>query len=105
MQHQPRRRRLHHDAVFGGFRPDQLDWQIEAAEKAGKRIVLCVGAVKAFGYPEFFVPDHRLSQPPPEGSLVDANSHPALLAASQRQPDNTPYARVQNLARVRVVVK
>jgi hypothetical protein len=30
---------------------------------------------------------------------------PALRAASQRNPDNTPYARIQNLARVRVVVK
>jgi hypothetical protein len=29
---------------------------------------------------------------------------PALRAASQRQPDNTPYARLQNLGRVRVVV-
>jgi hypothetical protein len=29
---------------------------------------------------------------------------PALRAASQRQPDSTPYAQVENLARVRVVV-
>jgi hypothetical protein len=29
---------------------------------------------------------------------------PALRAASQRKPDNTPYAQVENLARVRVVV-
>ena len=42
-----------------------------------------MGAVKAFGYPEFFVPDHRLSRPLPEGSLVDADSHPSLLAASR----------------------
>jgi hypothetical protein len=30
---------------------------------------------------------------------------PALRAASQRHPDGTPYAQVENLARVRVVVK
>jgi hypothetical protein len=30
---------------------------------------------------------------------------PALRAASQRQPDNTSYARIENLGRVRVVVK
>ena len=39
----------------GAFRPDELDWQIEAAQAAGKRIILCVGAVKTFGYPEAFV--------------------------------------------------
>jgi hypothetical protein len=66
------------DSFDGG----ELDWQVEAAEKAGKRIVLCVGAVKAFGYPEFFVPAHRLSGPLPEGSLIDRESHPSLLAAS-----------------------
>jgi hypothetical protein len=66
----------------GSFRAAELDWQVEAAEQAGKRIVVCVGAVKAFGYPEFFVPAHQLPKPLPEGSLVDANSHPSLLAAS-----------------------
>jgi hypothetical protein len=30
---------------------------------------------------------------------------PALRAASQRQPDATPHARIENLARVRVVVR
>jgi hypothetical protein len=30
---------------------------------------------------------------------------PALRAAAQRRPDGTPYARIENLARVRVVVK
>lgn len=66
----------------GAFRPEELDWQVDAAERAGKRVVLCVGAVKAFGYPEFFVPDHRLSGPLPEGSLIEPTSHPSLLAAS-----------------------
>ena len=44
----------------GVFDTGELDWQVEAAERAGKQIVLCVGALKTFGYPEFFVPAHRL---------------------------------------------
>ena len=35
----------------GTFYPDELDWQIEAAESAGKQIILCVGPLKTFGYP------------------------------------------------------
>jgi hypothetical protein len=64
------------------FRSDDLDWQIGAAEGAGKKIVLCLGPVKSFGYPEFFVPAHQLSRPLPEGTIVDADSHPSLLAAA-----------------------
>jgi hypothetical protein len=66
----------------GAFRPDELDWQVEAAERAGKRIVLCVGAVKTFGYPEFFVPAHRLPRPLREGCLVEPAAHRPLLAAA-----------------------
>jgi hypothetical protein len=44
--------------------------------------VLCVGAVKAFGYPEYFVPGHHLDEPIREHTLVSAKSHPALLDAS-----------------------
>src|ERR1700682_3369904 len=32
----------------GVFDTHELDWQIEAAERAGKRIALCVGALKTF---------------------------------------------------------
>src|SRR5205085_8485241 len=39
----------------GVFATAELDRQVEAAERAGKQIVLCVGALKTFGYPEFFV--------------------------------------------------
>jgi hypothetical protein len=60
----------------------ELDWQIEAAERAGKQIILCVGALKTFGYPEFFVPKHRLVQPLPEGRLIRPADYPALLAAA-----------------------
>jgi hypothetical protein len=61
---------------------DDLDWQIDVAARAGKQIVLCVGAVKAFGYPEFFVPAHRLSSPIREHALVAPGSYRALLDAS-----------------------
>src|SRR3984893_12430309 len=42
----------------GIFYPDELDWQIDAAERAGMQIIVCVGPLKTFGYPEFFVPAH-----------------------------------------------
>jgi hypothetical protein len=66
----------------GRFDPAELDWHIEAAERAGKQIILNVGAVKTFGYPEFFVPAHQLSQPLREGALVEPVAHRSLLAAA-----------------------
>ncbi|MDQ6772587.1 MAG: beta-galactosidase [Candidatus Dormibacteraeota bacterium] len=66
----------------GAFETAALDRQVEAAERAGKQIVLCVGAVKAFGYPEFFVPAHQLPESLPEGSLISLTTHPDLLAAA-----------------------
>lgn len=65
----------------GRFCPDDLDWQIDTAERAGKQIILCVGAIKTFGYPEFFVPAHHLLHPLREGHLVDPAGHRSLLAA------------------------
>jgi hypothetical protein len=59
-----------------------LDWQFEAAQRAGKRIILCVGAVKAFGYPEFFVPRHHLPEPLPERTRIRAPAHGPLLRAA-----------------------
>jgi hypothetical protein len=67
------------EAAPGQFRPDELDRQIDAAERAGKEIIVCVGAVKTFGYPEFFVPDHQLPEPLREGALVEPGRHRALL--------------------------
>ena len=64
------------------FSFDALDWQVDAAERAGKQIILSVGAVKTFGYPEFFVPAHALSRPLREGSLVTPAEHSALLSAA-----------------------
>jgi hypothetical protein len=66
----------------GEFDLSELEWQIQAAERAGKQIVLSVGAVKNFGYPEFFVPEHRLSERLAEGSLIYPATHPGLLSAA-----------------------
>jgi hypothetical protein len=68
----------------GDFDTTELDWQIEAAERAGKQIILAVGAVKTFGYPEFFVPGHWQEQPLREGSLVRPVTHPTLLRGATR---------------------
>jgi hypothetical protein len=57
----------------------ELDQYINAVEAAGRQIILCVGAVKAFGYPEYFVPAHHTPVPLPEGTLIDATSHRPLL--------------------------
>jgi hypothetical protein len=66
----------------GGFDTTALDEQLDAAAQAGKKIILCVGAVKAFGYPEFFVPAHHLPVPLPEGQLIGDAAHRALLDAA-----------------------
>jgi hypothetical protein len=66
----------------GVLRFDELDRQIDLAEQAGKQILLNVGAVKTFGYPEFFVPEHLLGQPLPEGALVTPATHPLLHSAA-----------------------
>jgi len=65
----------------GRFDTGELDRQVDAAEQAGKQIILCVGPVKAFGYPEFFVPSHHLPEPLREGVLVQPPAHRRLLEA------------------------
>src|SRR5438094_2713634 len=70
------------EAEPGSFETEELDWQIDAAERAGKQIILAVGAGKTFGYPEVFVPAHWLTQPFREGSLVQPASHPGLLSGA-----------------------
>ncbi len=64
------------------FCPDELDWQIDAAERAGKQIILCVGPLKTFGYPEFFVPAHHLKHPLPEHTLIKPDAFSSLLTAA-----------------------
>jgi hypothetical protein len=66
----------------GAFLPDELDWQIEAAEGAGKKVILCLGPIKTFGYPEYFVPAHHLSQPFPEHTRITPSAYPALMDAA-----------------------
>lgn len=66
----------------GAFKTDELDWQINAAEQAGKQIIVCVGPLKTFSYPEFFVPAHHLRQPFPEHTLIKPSAYPLLLTAS-----------------------
>lgn len=67
----------------GVFDIGELDKQLEAAERAGKQVILSVGAVKNFGYPEYFVPGHRLERPLDEGSLVRSSAHADLLSAAR----------------------
>ena len=64
------------------FQPGELDWQMDTAERAGKQVILCVGPLKTFGYPEFFVPAHHLRQPFPEHTLIKPAAYPALLEAA-----------------------
>ncbi len=66
----------------GVFRIDELDWQIDVAERAGKHIILCVGPLKTFSYPEFFVPAHHLRRPFPERTLIKPSAYPSLLTAA-----------------------
>jgi hypothetical protein len=66
----------------GAFFPDELDWQIAAAEQSGKQIILSVGAIKNFGYPEFFVPAHHRHGAFAEGTLIAPTTQPRLLEAA-----------------------
>ncbi|HLV97675.1 MAG TPA: beta-galactosidase [Ktedonobacterales bacterium] len=66
----------------GTFQTDELDRQVAAAEQAGKQIILCVGPIKTFGYPEFFVPAHYLPRPLPEHTRIKPSAYSALLSAA-----------------------
>jgi hypothetical protein len=66
----------------GKFLTGELDRQIDAAEAAGKQIILCVGPLKTFGYPEFFAPAHHLRTPFPEHTLIKPSAYPDLLDAA-----------------------
>ena len=66
----------------GRFEPAGLDRVLDAAEQAGKQVIVCVGPVKAFGYPEYFVPAHHLDRPLPEGTLVTPHGQARLLQAA-----------------------
>ena len=64
------------------FCTDEIDWQIDRTERAGKRIILSLGPIKNFGYPEYFVPDHVLTAPLPEGTRIEPADYPAFLSAA-----------------------
>jgi Beta-galactosidase len=66
----------------GVFYTDELDWQVDAAERAGKQIILCVGPLKTFSYPEFFVPAYHLAYPLQEHTLIRPSAYPSLLSAA-----------------------
>ncbi len=66
----------------GAFDPGELDRQVDRAERRGRDVILCLGAVKTFGYPECFVPTHHLTEPLSEGRLVSPETHPHLLDAA-----------------------
>jgi Beta-galactosidase len=70
------------ETAAGVFDTGELDAQLDAAETAGKQVVLCVGALKVFGYPEFFVPAHRLPRPLPEHTRIRASAFTDMLQAA-----------------------
>jgi hypothetical protein len=61
----------------------ELDAQLDDAASHGKDVILGVGAVKNFGYPELFVPGHQLGSPLPEHSMIGPDSHPHLLEGAR----------------------
>lgn len=68
----------------GEFDTQELDWQLAAAERAEKRVILSLGPIKNFGYPEYYVPKHQLERPLREGALVRPEDHASLLSAARR---------------------
>ncbi|MBV9358133.1 MAG: beta-galactosidase, partial [Chloroflexi bacterium] len=69
------------EPASGRFDPSELDRQVDMAERAQKQIILAVGAVKSFGYPEFFAPPH-VAASLPEHQRIRASAYPALLGAA-----------------------
>jgi Beta-galactosidase len=59
-----------------------LDWQLDAVEQAGAQVILNVGAVKTFGFPEFHIPAHHMPQPFPDGTVIGPKDYPDLAAAA-----------------------
>jgi len=70
------------EPASGAFDTRALDWQVDMAARAGKQVVLCVGPLKTFGYPEFFVPGHQLPGALPEHTLIKPSAYAALLDAA-----------------------
>jgi hypothetical protein len=66
------------------FDTQELDWQLAAAERAGKMVILALGPIKNFGYPEYYVPKHQLERSLREGALVRPEGQASLLSAAKR---------------------
>ena len=71
------------ESTAGAFDTQELDWQLAAAERAGKKVILSIGPLKNFGYPEYYVPKHQLERPLREGALVRPEDQANLLAAAK----------------------
>jgi hypothetical protein len=67
----------------GVFDTSELDWIIDSIEGAGAKIILCVGALKTFGFPDYHIPQHYMPQPFADRTLITPAAHPALLDAAQ----------------------
>jgi len=65
------------------FDTSELDWQIDTVEKAGAKIILCVGALKTFGFPEYYIPQHYMLKPFADGTLITPTTKPGLLNAAK----------------------
>lgn len=66
----------------GVFDTNELDWIIESIERVGAKIILCVGALKTFGFPDYHIPQHYMPQPFADRTLITSATHPALLDAA-----------------------
>ena len=65
---------VYHLAAWAGVCPG-------SSERAGKQIIVCVGALKTFGYPEFFAPGHVVPSLP-ENTRIGASEYGVLLSAA-----------------------
>jgi hypothetical protein len=99
----------------GQFNPTSLDWQVATVARAGIPFILCVGAVKSFGYPEFFIPPTLIPQrllnaerqEPRTGlasylqnqPMLTAAAYPAILDGALRQIERlvAHYGNLTNL--------
>jgi hypothetical protein len=72
------------ETATGEFDTSELDWQLAATERARKMVILSIGPIKNFGYPEYYVPKHQLDRPLREGVLVRPEDQSSLLSAAKR---------------------
>lgn len=64
------------------FDTSELDWQLDAVEQVGAKIILCVGALKTFGFPEYFIPQCYMPKPFTDRTLITPKTHSELLDAA-----------------------